>query len=741
MHDAGSAFDQGHRPARHRLAVERARRRRRRRRRAAVRRPHRRIGAACGGHAGVRDRRHRYGRARARGARNRQVTARRRDAAPRDARRASAATRASSSTSGRRRVATRCATSSRRSSGSRRRRGQRSECARSMPRSSAASSPRTGGRSSRIFWTCRCPRRGASSTRRWTARRGSARAATCSCNWSMPRARTTPVLITIEDLHWADTVTLTYVAALARATPKSRALLVLTSRADGDPLAGGFRASLAGCALITLDLAPLTDADAVTLAGGLFATSAALARKCIERAGGNPLFLEQLLRTAEESDDRLPASLHSLVLARVDRLPERERAALRAAAVLGQRFPLAALRHLTAAPDYDCGVLLAGSLVRPDGEEFLFAHALIRDGIYASLTRTRRAELHRAAASWYGERDPTLHAEHLDRAEAPEAARAYFAAAQAQSAALHPEQALALAERGAALAREPGRCARAQHAVRPAALRGGGRQSRRRRLHECACGSGGAGGALPRVARHRRRSPSHRRTRRGAGGARGGRADRSRGGADTGAGGAPPHPRQRAFRARRRRRMPRGPRECAVLRTRAPRRGVGSARGERARRCVLRRRPDAHRVHALQRMRRLVRFPRPHAHQDSQPRDGRALPDLSDGIRRRHRQHAGGARARAPGRRSARRNVFAGIARTAARVRRALRGGRTGAAGGARAGQESRRPALSSHPADRTGRDAVRKRMCRRGARTQSKRPWSSRTRRACALAGRSSTR
>ena len=151
----------------------------------------------------------------------------------------------------------------------------------------------------------------------------------------MPLARTMPVLITIEDLHWADDVTLTYVAALARATPKSRALLVLTSRVDGDPLAGGFRASLAGCALITLDLAPLTDADAVTLAGGLFATSAALARKCIERAGGNPLFLEQLLRTAEESDDRLPASLHSLVLARVDRLPERERAALRAAAVLG----------------------------------------------------------------------------------------------------------------------------------------------------------------------------------------------------------------------------------------------------------------------------------------------------------------------------------------------------------------------------------------------------------------------
>ena len=268
-------------------------------------------------------------------------------------------------------------------------------------------------------------------------------------------SRAAPVLITIEDLHWADNVTLTYVAALARATRRSRVLLVLTSRADGDPLSGGFRASLAGCALVTLDIAPLSDADAVTLAGGLFATSAALARKCIERAGGNPLFLEQLLRAAEESDDRLPASLHSLVLARVDRLPERERAALRAAAILGQRFPLAALRHLIAAPDYDCAALLGASLVRPDGEELLFAHALIRDGVYASLTRARRTELHRAAAAWYGERDQALSAEHLDRAEAPEAVQAYLAAAQAQSAALHTERALSLAERGAALAREP----------------------------------------------------------------------------------------------------------------------------------------------------------------------------------------------------------------------------------------------------------------------------------------------
>ena len=113
------------------------------------------------------------------------------------------------------------------------------------------------------------------------------------------------------------------------------------------------------------------------------------------------------------------------------------------------------MRRLAQLPDYSCDVLVAHFLVRPEGDEFLFAHALIRDGVYASLTRVRRAELHRAAADWYGERDPALRAEHLDRAEAPEAPRAYLDAALAQAAALQPERALALAERGAALAREP----------------------------------------------------------------------------------------------------------------------------------------------------------------------------------------------------------------------------------------------------------------------------------------------
>ncbi len=269
-------------------------------------------------------------------------------------------------------------------------------------------------------------------------------------------AREQPVLLIVEDVHWADTATLAYLAALTRATSALPAVLAMTSRLEGDPLDAAWRAEVRDARVVTIDLGPLRPEDAQAFAGTGYVGSERFAQRCIERADGNPLFLEQLLATAGDEDDRLPATLHSLVLARVDRLPERDRAALRAAAVVGQRFGLPLVRHLCQLPEVACEGLVAHRLVRPEGDEWMFSHALIRDGVYASLTKARRGALHRTAAAWFAERDPVLHAEHLDRAEAPEAAQAYLQAARAEAAALKQEHAIALARRGAALARERG---------------------------------------------------------------------------------------------------------------------------------------------------------------------------------------------------------------------------------------------------------------------------------------------
>ena len=261
--------------------------------------------------------------------------------------------------------------------------------------------------------------------------------------------RDRPLLLIVEDLHWAEPSILAHLAAIVTAAASSRALLVTTSRVEGDPVDAAWRARCGDVPLTTLDLGPLRREEALRLAGNYLDTTRKLALACIERAAGNPLFLEQLVRSAEEGHEgRVPASVQSLVLARMDRLPERDRRAFQAASVIGQRFELALLRHLADDPTFSCDMLLAGGLVLPEGDDFLFAHALIRDGAYASLLKAHRRELHVRAAEWFAEQDPTLYAQHLDRAEDARTAAAYLRAALAQRAAYHGDTALALAERG-----------------------------------------------------------------------------------------------------------------------------------------------------------------------------------------------------------------------------------------------------------------------------------------------------
>ncbi|MEM5329349.1 adenylate/guanylate cyclase domain-containing protein [Paraburkholderia sp. JHI2823] len=263
----------------------------------------------------------------------------------------------------------------------------------------------------------------------------------------------TPTLIVVEDLHWADPEVLAYLSAFAAGIANGPGLLVTTSRVEGDPIDAAWRARCRDTPFATIDLGPLRKDEALSLAGNFIDASQRVALACIERAGGNPLFLEQLLRNAEEgSNGAVPASIRSLVLARMDRLAPRDRLAFQAASVIGQRFDLALLRRLIDDPGYVCDGLLANALVLPEGEDFLFAHALIQESAYSTLLRARRRELHRCAADWFAHGDSTLHAQHLDRAEDERAPQAYLAAALAQSAAHLLEAALRLAQRGLEIA-------------------------------------------------------------------------------------------------------------------------------------------------------------------------------------------------------------------------------------------------------------------------------------------------
>lgn len=286
-----------------------------------------------------------------------------------------------------------------------------------------------------------------------------------------------PVFILVEDVHWADPAVLGHIGALVDAAGTCRLMLALTTRVEGDPFDAAFRAGLRQGRLTIVDLAPLAPSEAERLAHELRVEFDGFARRCIERAEGNPLFLEQLLRGANDQR-RLPESLQSVVLARLDQLPPKDRQALQAASVLGQRFEIADLAGLINQRDYDPGELLRRQLVRPEGGGLLFAHALIRDGAYASLTRERRSALHQAAAALFRERDPALHAEHLDRAEDPAAAKAYLAAAEAEAGAYRVDRALRLAERGLEIAPAADRVALARAAGRYALDIGLGKPAR-----------------------------------------------------------------------------------------------------------------------------------------------------------------------------------------------------------------------------------------------------------------------
>jgi len=262
-----------------------------------------------------------------------------------------------------------------------------------------------------------------------------------------------PVLAIVEDVHWSDAITVAHLADLTIAAAECPALLVMTSRIEGDQLDQQWRGSTEGSPFATIDLGPLRKQDSIALISGFIDADDPLAASCLERAAGNPLFLEQLLRTAQEgSTASLPDSIQSLVLARLDRLESEDKRALQAASVIGQRFHGDALNHLIGVRD--CGELVKHSLIRVEGDGYLFAHALIQESVYGSLLKRQRHELHRKAAEWYAGSDTVLYAEHLASASDKAAPGAFLDAAREQAQQYHFDRALGLTDRGLRLATE-----------------------------------------------------------------------------------------------------------------------------------------------------------------------------------------------------------------------------------------------------------------------------------------------
>ena len=218
-------------------------------------------------------------------------------------------------------------------------------------------------------------------------------------------AAAAPVLLVLEDLHWADTSTLDLIVFLAHNLDGRRALLLATYRADelssGERvrrLVDGVRRS--GSAMV-VELGPLGHAELTALLAARSDAQmpATLTDAIVRRSEGNPFFAEELL-AAGEDDRELPRGLRDLLLRRVAQLDSATQSLLRLAAAAGRDVSYGLLRALAARPEGDVQSSLRaavehGVLVADQASgSFRFRHALLAEAIYKTILPGEREQLH-----------------------------------------------------------------------------------------------------------------------------------------------------------------------------------------------------------------------------------------------------------------------------------------------------------------------------------------------------------
>src|SRR5262245_48906419 len=257
-------------------------------------------------------------------------------------------------------------------------------------------------------------------------------------NLVMAGARTQPVVLAFEDLHWADPTTLDLLRGIAERGALAPLFVLIAARPEFRPT-WGMRSHHG-----TIALAPLDRQQVRTMVSELAARRALpnqIVEGVTERTGGVPLFVEEvtrlLLERGEPGDiQAIPPTLQQSLTARLDRLgPAREVAQI--GAVIGRDFSYALLRAIAGMDEVpiqaalerlaEADVLLVQGL--PPDADYRFKHALIQDAAYQNLLKSRRQVLHRRVGETLRDDfagtaavEPELLAHHFTQAGMPEAA-------------------------------------------------------------------------------------------------------------------------------------------------------------------------------------------------------------------------------------------------------------------------------------------------------------------------------
>ena len=212
-------------------------------------------------------------------------------------------------------------------------------------------------------------------------------------------AATQPLAVVFDDIHWGEETFLDLVEHVALLSSGSALLLVCPARPE--------LAERRSTWPISLHLEPLPNPEVERLIPETLAEP--LRERIAHAAGGNPLFIGEMLAMAGDGEVVVPPTLQALLAARLDRLEEPERAVLECAAVEGEIFHRGAVQALV--PDEPQVTPRLAGLVRkqliapeqaqvPGEDGFRFRHLLIRDAAYEALPKARRADLHQRFAGW-----------------------------------------------------------------------------------------------------------------------------------------------------------------------------------------------------------------------------------------------------------------------------------------------------------------------------------------------------
>ncbi|AUX22663.1 protein kinase [Sorangium cellulosum] len=269
-------------------------------------------------------------------------------------------------------------------------------------------------------------------------------------DWLAAEGAAHPVLLALEDLHWGDAATVRLLDATLRNLREAPLMLLALARPD---VHRQFPNLWAEREVQTIKLGPLqrrASAELVRAALG-DAVDEGVAAQVIERAGGNPFYLEELIRAvASGKGEILPDSVLGTVEARLDAEGNEGKRVLRAASIFGDRFSKDGVTALLGGDERLADVeawlsaLADRELVAPAGPpaglhdvaDYVFRHALVREAAYAMLTEHDRALGHRLAGAWLEQRasaDARVVAEHFRRGGEPGRAVRWYRRAAEQS--------------------------------------------------------------------------------------------------------------------------------------------------------------------------------------------------------------------------------------------------------------------------------------------------------------------